>query len=148
MGIKTKPKKQRKKRATLAEQEQIIKYVYTMLIQSFTYSDIVRNCYEKFNCSARNTDNYLAKARAKIREEVEKNIENEYAEAVRQMKEDLRSCLDNRDMRAATAIRRELHEVLGLKKYNLNISGGLDITLSPEERQRKIAEYERKREKK
>jgi len=145
--------KQRKKqktpkpKATKAEQIMYVETIYAMLQKGFVTNDILRYAAEKWDMSTRSGQEYLGRARAKMAEIVEEDMKHEYQLAVEQMKKDYYDAKERRDFKLASIIRKEINEVTGIKKFNLNITGEIGVKLSPEERKRKIAEYERKREK-
>ena len=140
--------KQRKKqrpKATKAEQIKYVETIYAMLQKGYVTNDILRYTAEHWDMGKRTGEEYLARARDKMAKIVDEDMKHEYQLAVEQLKIDYFEAKERRDFKLASIIRKEINEVTGIKKFNINLTADVNVNMSSEERKRKIAEYEKKR---
>lgn len=97
---------------TRVEQEERIEFVCKAIGQGFRKSEIKRMVIAKYQVTARTVENYLARARERLREHVEGTIEDHRSEAI----EFYQSILRSKDSSARVKVqaRKRIDQIIGL----------------------------------
>ncbi|NML70606.1 hypothetical protein HHL23_12430 [Chryseobacterium sp. RP-3-3] len=98
-----------------------------MLIKAKSRNEIIHYSSENWNVGERQIDKYIAQARKLIQSEIQKNIEYDYAKAVRRYETLYQSAIDNRDYRLASSINKEIANLQGLYKIQIEHSGNIEF---------------------
>ncbi|WP_228464739.1 hypothetical protein [Chryseobacterium antibioticum] len=106
---------------------QRINEVSEMLIKAKSRNEIIHYSSENWNVGERQIDKYIAQARKLIQSEIQKNIEYDYAKAVRRYETLYQSAIDNRDYRLASSINKEIANLQGLYKIQIEHSGNIEF---------------------
>ncbi|SDF29309.1 hypothetical protein [Epilithonimonas hungarica] len=114
---------QKRDRADRSEIAIRIGEIVTLLLKGENREDILRFSAEKFQIKKRMAENYLSKAQFLIEKSVEKNINYDYAKAIRRYEELYQKSLKEGDYRLAVSINKELANLQGLHKVQIEHSG-------------------------
>ncbi|CAI8765397.1 hypothetical protein [Chryseobacterium sp. IT-36CA2] len=107
--------------------EQRIKEVAIMLINGNSREIIVLYCSENWNIGERQADKYIARAKTLVEKSVTRNINYDYAKATRRYEELYRSAIENKDYRLASSINKEIANLQGLYKIQIEHSGNIQF---------------------
>lgn len=106
---------------------QRITEVVDMLIAGKNRNAIIQYGSDCWNVGERQIDKYIAKARDLIQSDIQKNIEYDYAKAIRRYEELYNKAIENEDFRLALSINKELTNLQGLSKVQLELSGNVQF---------------------
>lgn len=104
-----------------------IKEVSIMLINGFSREEILQNTSNLWNVSDRQIDTYIAKARDLIENSIKRKIEYDFAKAVRRYEDLYNKALENKDYKLAVSINKELTNLQGLNKVQVEHSGNVEF---------------------
>lgn len=110
--------------------KQRINEVSEMLINAKSRNEIIHYSSDQWNVGERQTDKYIASARGLIQSEIQKNIEYDYAKAVRRYEELYRLAIEGKDYRLASSINKEIANLQGLHKIQIEHSGNIQFISS------------------
>lgn len=119
---------QKRQRVTKAQLRRRINKVYKLLLQGWTYTDLIQFSSKEWGISPRQTSKYIAAATKEIEEtaiEVRQNAFNELLASHKEMKKTANSAMD---LRLVLDIDKEDAKLLGLYAASKNFN--LDIDLS------------------
>ncbi len=106
---------------------QRVSEVSEMLIKGQTRSNIFHYTSVNWKVGARQVDNYIAKARVLIQNDIIKNLEYDYAKAIKRYESLYNRALDLEDYRLAFTINKELTNLQGLNKIKIEHSGNIEF---------------------
>ena len=107
--------------------EQRINELIKMLLRGNDREEILLYCSNNYEIGARQTDNYILRAKNKIELSVKRSVEYDYSKAVRRYEYLYKASLSKEDYRTALAINKELTTLQGLYKLQVEHSGDLQI---------------------
>lgn len=101
--------------------------IVTLLLMGKNREEILRFSVDKFQIKRRMAENYLSKAQIMIEKSVEKNINYDYAKAIRRFEELYKKAIENNDFRLALSVNKELANLQGLSKIQLELTGNVQF---------------------
>lgn len=104
-----------------------IDHISSMLINGHSRDNIVRYCSEKWRIKERQSDKYIAKARALITESIKREVNYDYSKAIRRYEELYKLTIQNKDYRTALSINKEITNLQGLLKTQVEHSGSVQF---------------------
>lgn len=110
--------------------EQRVKDIATMLINGSSRESIVLHCSEKWNIGERQADKYIARAKVLVEKSVKRKLEYDYARAVRRYEDLYRLSIEKKDYRTALSVNKELTNLQGLFKQEIEHSGEIKFICS------------------
>ncbi len=143
------------KKATLAEVEERVTVVYTLLIRGASREEILRHGAEKWALATRQMEDYLSRATVRLTELAAFVREEEIGRARAQLHDLYGKNMKVQDYKSALSVRKDLSELLGLyaprtEKHEHTGRDGSPISLlvgrldaDPEELRRRLRELDR-----
>ncbi len=102
---------------------QRIREITNLLINGNSRDSIVQYSSENWSIGERQTDKYIQKAKEVIETSIIKSISYDYAKAVSRYEELYKHCIERKDFKTATNINKELANLQGLYKHQIEHSG-------------------------
>ena len=118
------------KKSTNAEIKKRITEIYKMLIQAYSYSDIIRYCSEKYQVSSRTAEKYIDVATKRITKENSKDIEQLRTEANSRYNDLYNQLRKEGKFKDAGYIQGLKSKINGLENSTVNHEGSVNITIS------------------
>lgn len=125
-----KKKIEKKKKSTLASVELRVKEVIKLIICSYSRLEIVQFSSENWGIGERQADKYLQKAREIIIASAKKDSNYEYSKAIRRYEDLYRRAIEGKDYRTALSINKEITNLQGLLKAQIEFSGEIKFISS------------------
>lgn len=115
------------KRATKGEIAKRTGLIAKMLLEGKSKESIVRFSSEEFCIKERMVEKYIAKAQEIIEKSVVKKVDYDYSKAVLRYEELYRLAFDKKDYKSCLSINKELSNLQGLHKVQVEHSGGVEF---------------------
>jgi hypothetical protein len=107
--------------------EQRVNELIQMLLNGNSREDIILYCSETWNIGERQSDKYISRAKDKIEKSVRRKVEYDYSKAVRRYEDLYKLSIDKKDYKTALAINKELTNLQGLSKIQIEHSGDVQF---------------------
>jgi hypothetical protein len=109
---------------------QRVKKIVDSLLAGQSRDEIVHYSSVKWKIGERQTDKYIAKARDTIERSIKREVDFDYSKAVRRYEELYKLALNNKDYRTAMTINKELSNLQGLHRIQIEHSGKVQFISS------------------
>lgn len=106
---------------------QRVNIIVDMIISGKSRADIIHYGSENWNLGERQIDKYIAKSRDTIQVEIVKNLEYDYAKAIKRYEVLYMKAIEGKDYRLAVTINKEITQLQGLNKLQLDHSGSIEF---------------------
>ena len=101
--------------------------IANMLVEGKSRSSIIHYSSDNWNIGERQVDKYISKAREIITKETIRNLEFDYAKAIKRYEDLYRKALEIEDYRLALAVNKEISNLQGLNKVQIEHSGNIEF---------------------
>ena len=109
---------------------QRIREISKLLINGNNRDSIIQYSSMNWNIGERQTDKYIQKARETIETSIKKSIGYDYAKAVCRYEELYKQSIDRKDYKTAVNINKELSNLQGISKQQIEHSGEVQFICS------------------
>lgn len=110
--------------------EQRVNELVKMLLKGSDREGMLLYCSENYSIGERQADKYISRAREQIEKSVKRKVEYDYAKAVRRYEDLYRECIYKGDCKTAVTINKELTNLQGLNKAQIEHSGDITFVCS------------------
>lgn len=104
--------------------------VSEMLINGVNRASIVHYSSDNWDISERQVDKYISKARELIQSDIIKNLEFDYAKSIKRYESLYQKAIEIKDYRLALTVNKEITQLQGLSKMQIEHSGDVQFICS------------------